>query len=63
VDGTREDAIALGRRQIRVNQTNFCVVNGAAYGNGYGLVGPDDQLIHCQTAGWLYDVLLRLLHP
>lgn len=45
VDGTREDALALGRRQIAKNNTDACVVNGPAYGEGLGLQEPG-QLTH-----------------
>jgi phosphopantothenoylcysteine synthetase/decarboxylase len=45
VDGSREDALALGRQQIAKNNTDACVVNGPAYGEGLGLQEPD-QLTH-----------------
>ena len=56
VDGTREDALELGRAQIARNQTDCCVVNGPAYGDGYGLVSGT-TLQHCADATSLYAAL------
>src|SRR5262249_37846721 len=44
VAGTREQALARGQRQLREARTDWCVVNGAAYGPGYGV---------CDKTGWL----------
>jgi phosphopantothenoylcysteine synthetase/decarboxylase len=45
VEGTREDVLALGRHQITKGNTDACVVNGPAYGEGLGLLEAD-QLTH-----------------
>ena len=45
LDGTREDALAMGARQIAENATDACVVNGAAYGRGFGVVRPGAELV------------------
>jgi phosphopantothenate---cysteine ligase (CTP) len=37
LDGTRDEAIEKGIRQIRQNRTNACIVNGTAFGDGFGL--------------------------
>jgi len=65
LEGSRLEAIEKGRRQIAENQTNACVVNGAAYGEGYGIVtaaaeevrplGGLDPLIGW-LVGWLESV-------
>ena len=60
VDGTREEAIELGRKQIRDNLTNYCIVNGPAYNVGYGVIGSDAKPVHCATPEDLYKVLLQL---
>ncbi|MGZ8940633.1 MAG: phosphopantothenoylcysteine decarboxylase domain-containing protein [Limisphaerales bacterium] len=60
VDGTREEAIERGRKQLQDNRTDYCVVNGAAYGAGYGIVGENDQRTHCHTPAELSQVLLKL---
>ena len=41
VDGAREEVIEKASRQIFENQTDACVANGPAYGDGFGLVTPD----------------------
>lgn len=41
VDGTRDEAIEKASRQIFENQTDACVANGPAYGEGFGLVTPE----------------------
>jgi len=46
LDGTREQAIARAQAQIRVARTDACVVNGSAYGPGFGLLAPDNSLQH-----------------
>ena len=38
---TREQVIEKASRQIFENQTDACVANGPAYGEGFGLVTPD----------------------
>jgi len=36
LDGKPEDAVLEGLRQIATNRTDGCVVNGAAFGSGFG---------------------------
>lgn len=60
VDGTRQEAIESGRKQIRENRTDFCVVNGPAYPDGYGIAGPGGELIECATLESLNKALLQL---
>ncbi|HEY1171375.1 MAG TPA: phosphopantothenoylcysteine decarboxylase [Verrucomicrobiae bacterium] len=38
LDGTREDALAKGRKQIEENATDLSVVNGRAFGKGFEVV-------------------------
>ena len=38
LDGTRDNALALAARQIAECHTDACVVNGAAWGAGFGFV-------------------------
>lgn len=40
LDGTREQAISRAAVQIREARTDGCVVNGSAYGSGFGLLLP-----------------------
>jgi hypothetical protein len=44
LDGDRSTALAKGATQIRECHTNACVVNGAAYGEGFGILLPDGTL-------------------
>lgn len=46
LDGTCESAVARGLAQIREARTDACVVNGTAYGPGFGLLGPDGTVQH-----------------
>ncbi|MCK9588422.1 MAG: phosphopantothenoylcysteine decarboxylase [Terrimicrobiaceae bacterium] len=46
LDGTRERAVSCAATQIRAARTDACVINGAAYGPGFGLLAPDDSLRH-----------------
>src|SRR5687767_1907493 len=41
VEGLRDEVIARASRQIFENQTDACVANGPAYGDGFGLVTPE----------------------
>jgi len=41
VDGLRDEVIEKASRQIFENQTDACVANGPAYGEGFGLVTPE----------------------
>ena len=43
IDGTRENVIAKAHRQLTDCKTDACVVNGAAWGDGYGFVTPNNQ--------------------
>lgn len=48
-DGRQPDALTAGQRQIQECQTAACVVNGPAYGPGFGLLTPDGPQRHCAT--------------
>lgn len=58
LDGAQREAVAKAWRQIEECRTEACVINGAAYGNGYGLCLPPDQVIQCPDLG----ALTRQLH-
>jgi phosphopantothenate---cysteine ligase (CTP) len=59
VEGNRESALELGRKQIADNRTDLCVVNGAAYGIGFGIVSKSAPVQHCPSAESLYPALLE----
>lgn len=46
LNGSREDALSAATRQIRESRTNVCVVNGASYGDGYGILNADGTFQH-----------------
>jgi phosphopantothenoylcysteine synthetase/decarboxylase len=45
-DGKRPEAVAAARQQIADCSTDLCVVNGPAYGEGFGLVGKKGDAAH-----------------
>jgi phosphopantothenoylcysteine synthetase/decarboxylase len=61
VDGTRADALAKAERQLADYRTDACVVNGPAYGEGFGVVRPGRALEPCATAEALFGILAGLL--
>jgi phosphopantothenoylcysteine synthetase/decarboxylase len=44
LDGDRPTALAKGASQIHECRTDACVVNGSAYGKGFGILLPDGTL-------------------
>jgi len=61
LDGDRALVIDAARQQLAKNRTNACVVNGAAYGEGFGLVTGAGQCEHLADAVALYQALARLI--
>jgi len=61
LDGTQEDAIAKAQRQLAENRTDVSIVNGAAYGTGFGVVRPDAAIEHLADKGALVDYLSAAL--
>ena len=58
-DGKRAEAIAAARRQIAACSTDLCVVNGPAYGEGFGLLGKKGEPAHLASPPLLFDALER----
>ena len=61
LDGDRARVIDVAREQLAKNRTNACVVNGAAYGDGFGLVRGTGRCEHLPDAAALYQALARLI--
>ncbi|MGB0582496.1 MAG: phosphopantothenoylcysteine decarboxylase [Limisphaerales bacterium] len=61
VDGARADMIKKGLSQIHENKTDHCIINGAAYGEGFGLLGPDGAMEEIADRPRLYGRLAALL--
>jgi phosphopantothenoylcysteine synthetase/decarboxylase len=59
LDGTREDVISRGQSQIANNRTDACILNGAAYGRGFGALLPDGSCTHLKGSAALCDWLLK----
>ena len=47
LSGTREDALARAWRQITENRTDACVLNGAAYGQGFAVCEAGGAVRRC----------------
>lgn len=61
VDGDRSSALQAGFDQVSACRTSACVVNGPAYGEGFGLVFGGDQQVHRADPRALYAELLSLV--
>jgi phosphopantothenoylcysteine decarboxylase/phosphopantothenate--cysteine ligase len=59
--GTRGDAFAKAWKQLRECDTEACVLNGAAYGDGYALCVADGATRPCADTPTLCKELLDLL--
>jgi phosphopantothenoylcysteine synthetase/decarboxylase len=58
LDGDRSAALAKAAAQIRECRTDACVVNGAAYGEGFGILLPDGTLTEVADKRGLATALL-----
>ena len=63
LDGTRPAVVAAGESQMAEYRTNACVVNGRAYGPGYGVVTGPGSCRHCDDLPALLRALEGLLRP
>jgi len=62
--GSRDDALAAAWRQLAECGTPACVLNGAAWGEGFGLCEAPHQVTPCADAAELAAVLAdRLCRP
>jgi len=61
VEGKRTEAIKRARRQIAECRTDACVVNGPAYGAGFGLVTAAGKSIHLNDDLELFERLDELI--
>ena len=61
MEGDRAQAIARGEWQIRESQTDACVVNGRAYGAGFGLLTRQGKFRDLPDNGALFEALEALL--
>ncbi|HHY87152.1 MAG TPA: DNA/pantothenate metabolism flavoprotein domain protein [Verrucomicrobia bacterium] len=61
VDGDRAGALEAGERQIRECLTDACVVNGPAYGEGFGVLRPNGKCFHAEVVSALFNELVRVM--
>ena len=59
LNGTRDDALAAAARQIANAKTDACVVNGAAFGPGFGVCEGDAEPTVCADKPRLCAYLSR----
>lgn len=61
LNGELADALHAGAHQLEDCGTDFCVVNGAAYGEGFGLLDPRGRVRHLADRDELCAALVALL--
>ena len=57
LNGTREDAVQTARRQLEQGRADATVVNGSAYGPGFGVLEGRNPPLHFDTKRELADFL------
>ena len=62
IDGNRLATIGPAKRQIDENETNACIINGTAYGDGFGLLKKGSETAkHLDNTKILFDTLACLI--
>jgi phosphopantothenoylcysteine synthetase/decarboxylase len=61
VDGVRENAIRQAEKQLGICLTDACVVNGPAYGEGFGLVQGGGEYTHVENNKELFEKLEKFI--
>lgn len=61
LEGSRAQTIARGVQQLADNKTDACVINGRAYGAGFGLLTTAGKCRHLPDKNRLFNALERLL--
>lgn len=62
-DGARPAAIQSAELQMTKCLTDACVINGPAYGNGFGLLTGPARCAHLDDAATLFEALEKLVKP
>jgi phosphopantothenoylcysteine decarboxylase/phosphopantothenate--cysteine ligase len=60
-NGIREDAIRQAEKQLGICLTDACVVNGPAYGEGFGLVQGGGEYTHLEDNKELFEILEKFI--
>jgi phosphopantothenate---cysteine ligase (CTP) len=61
VEGDRKTLLLAASQQMQDNETDACVINGPAYGDGFGLVTPSKTARHLKDKTALFVALLAEL--
>ena len=61
-DGGRTEALNAGKRQIAEARTDACVINGPAYGEGFGVLLSNHKAAHLPQAPALFVTLEKIAH-
>ena len=61
-NGTREQVVQKGIQQLQPNRTDACIVNGEAFGEGFGFCTEEGLLYTLPTRDQLADWLAHFLH-
>ena len=61
-DGGRADALNAAQQQITECRTDACVVNGPAYGEGFGVLLSNRKAAHLPQAPALFVTLEKIAH-
>ena len=60
-DGARVDALNAGKQQIAECLTDACVINGPAYGEGFGVLLSNNKVAHQPQAPALFATLEKIV--
>lgn len=63
LDGSRKQAISRAEEQIRASDSDACVLNGTAYGTGFGLISSELQIRHFRDKRTLAKQLADIFAP
>lgn len=61
VEGTKEEALEAGWRQLKEGRTTGCIVNGPAHGPGFSVLGVDGSIVAASDSPGLLGHLVRVL--
>jgi phosphopantothenoylcysteine decarboxylase/phosphopantothenate--cysteine ligase len=61
LEGSRAQALARAAQQVADNRTDACVINGRAYGAGFGLLTARGKCRNLPDKNALFDALEKLL--
>lgn len=60
-DGNKSTVIEAGEKQIKEHNTDACVLNGPAYGTGFGILFKEGSLIHVENKSELVNTLESII--